>query len=51
MIACQQPEAKETFQSPHAENRPALPESVRAAIELQTAQIIQEAEKEPVQIA
>jgi ubiquinol oxidase len=51
MIACQQPEAEETFQSPHAENRTAFPESVRATIELQAAQIIQEAEKEPVQIA
>jgi hypothetical protein len=28
-----------------------LPESVRAAIELQAAQIIKEAEKEPVQIS
>jgi ubiquinol oxidase len=50
MIACQQPEAQETFHSPHAENRPALPESVRAAIELQATQIIKEAEKEPVKI-
>ncbi len=51
MIACQQPEAQDTFQSPHTGNRPALPASVRAAIELGTAQIVQEAEKEPVHIA
>ena len=45
------PEAKEIFQSPHAENLPAFPESVRATIELQAALIIKEAEKEPARIA
>ncbi|MEP0873823.1 plastoquinol terminal oxidase [Trichocoleus desertorum AS-A10] len=50
MIACQQPEAQDTFQSPHAENRPALPESVRAAIDAKTGQIVQAAEKEPVEV-
>lgn len=50
MIMCQQPEAQDTFQSPHTENRPALPESVRAAIDSKTVQIIQEAEKEPVEV-
>lgn len=51
MIACQQPEAQETFQSPHAENFSALPESVRTTIALKTAQIIQAAEKEPVELS
>lgn len=51
MIACQQPESQDTFQSPHNENRTALPESVRTSINLQTAQITKEAEQEPVEIS
>ena len=50
MIACQQPEAQDTFQSPHTENRAALPESVRAAIAAETGQFVQAAEKEPVEV-
>jgi len=50
MIMCQQPEIQQTFQSPHTENRAALPESVRSAINIKTAQIVQEAKQEPVEI-
>jgi ubiquinol oxidase len=52
MIACQQPDAQQTFQSPHTANRPPLPESIKAAIDEHTADIVQEAvEKEPVEIS
>jgi ubiquinol oxidase len=51
MIACQQPDSQETFQSPHTGNRPPLPESIRAAIDKHTADIVREAEKEPVEIS
>lgn len=52
MIACQQPDAQQTFQSPHTANRLALPESVKAAINEHTADIVQEAvEKQPVEIS
>jgi len=33
MIACQQPGCSGNLQSPHAANRPALPESIQAAID------------------
>jgi len=52
MIPCQQPDAQQTFQSPHTANRPPLPESIKAAIDQHTADIVQEAvEKEPVEIS
>ena len=52
MIACQQPDAQQTFQSPHTVNRLALSESVNAAINEHTADIVQEAvEKQPVEIS
>lgn len=51
MIACQQPDVQDTFQSPHDANRSALPESIRAAIASETSSIIQEAEIEPVKLA
>jgi ubiquinol oxidase len=52
MIACQQPDAQQTFQSPHTANRPALPESIKAAINKHTADIAQEAvETEPVEMS
>jgi len=51
MIACQQPDAQQTFQSPHTANRPALPESIRP-INKHTADIAQEAvETEPVEMS
>jgi ubiquinol oxidase len=50
MIACQQPEAQDTFQSPHDANRAALPESIRIAIDAQTSNIVQAAEEEPVEL-
>jgi ubiquinol oxidase len=50
MIACQQPQAQDTFQSPHDANRTALPKSIRAAINAQTSDIVQAAEKEPVEL-
>ena len=52
MIACQQPDAQQTFQSPHTVNRLALSESVKAAINEHTTDIVQEAvEKQPVEIS
>ncbi|WP_250126387.1 alternative oxidase [Chroococcidiopsis sp. CCMEE 29] len=51
MIACQQPDSQETFQSPHTANRPPLPESIKAAIDKHTADIVREVEKEPVEIS
>ena len=52
MIACQWPDAQQTFQSPHTVNRLALSESVKAAINEHTADIVQEAvEKQPVEIS
>ncbi|WP_009632082.1 alternative oxidase [Synechocystis sp. PCC 7509] len=51
MIACQQPDAQQTFQSPHAAIRIPLSESVKAAINEHTADIMREAvEKQPVEI-
>ena len=51
MIDCQQPDAQQTFQSPHAVIRLPLPESVKAAINAHTADIVPEAvEKQPVEI-
>ncbi len=43
MIACQQPEAQQTFQSPHATQRLALPEATRVAIDEHAADIAREA--------
>jgi ubiquinol oxidase len=51
MIACQQPDAQQTFQSPHSANKLPLPESIRAAIDERTANIAQQAEKEPVEMS
>ncbi len=52
MIACQQPDAQQTFQSPHTANRLALSESVKAEINEHTADVVQEAvEKQPVEIS
>ncbi|MBW4574746.1 MAG: hypothetical protein KME08_05620 [Aphanothece sp. CMT-3BRIN-NPC111] len=51
MIACQQPEAQQAFQSPHSLNKLPLPESIKTAIDAQTADIVREAEKEPVEIS
>ena len=52
MIACQWPDAQQTFQSPHTVNRLALSESVKAAINEHTTDIVQEAvEKQPVEIS
>ena len=50
MIACQQPDAQNTFQSPHDANRSALPESIRIAIDAQTSDIVRAAEQEPVEL-
>lgn len=50
MIACQQPDAQDTFQSPHDANRSAIPESIRAAFASETSTIVQEAEAEPVKL-
>lgn len=50
MIACQQPDAQNTFQSPHDANRAALPESIRIAIDAQTSDIVRAAEEEPVEL-
>lgn len=51
MIACQQPEAQQAFHSPHSLNKLPLPESIKAAIDAQTADIVREAEKEPVEMS
>lgn len=51
MIACQQPDAQDTFQSPHDANRAALPESIRTAINAQTSDIIRAAETESVEMS
>ncbi|HEY9727254.1 MAG TPA: hypothetical protein V6D50_12465 [Chroococcales cyanobacterium] len=50
MIACQQPEAQDTLQSPHDANRAALPELIRVAIDAQTSDIVRAAEEEPVKL-
>lgn len=52
MLACQQPNAQQVFQSPHSANRAPLPEATRIAIDEHTAEIAQEAvEKEPVEMS
>ncbi|HEY9873306.1 MAG TPA: alternative oxidase [Candidatus Obscuribacterales bacterium] len=51
MIACQQPEAQKAFHSPHSLNKLPMPESIKAAIDAQTADIAREAEKEPVEMS
>lgn len=52
MIACQQPDAQRTFQSPHSPEKFVLPESTRSAIEEATKELIKDEEKrEPVEMA
>lgn len=52
MIACQQPDAQETFQSPHSVDRAVLPEAVVTAIDQQAMNIERQAvEQEPVELS
>ena len=52
MIACQKPNAQETFQSPHSANRPAMPGATKEFIDGHTGDIAQGAvEKEPVEMS
>jgi ubiquinol oxidase len=52
MIACQKPNAQETFQSPHNAKRPAMLEPTKGSIESHSADIGQGAvEREPVEMS
>jgi len=50
MIVCQQPDAQENFQSPHNDEKSALPESTTTAIAATTQQLVKESQSEPVEI-
>lgn len=51
MIACQQPDAQQTFQSPHSADRAILPEATVSAIDQQAMDIAQQAIEEPVELS